>query len=132
MRSFRRVLQLIAPAFFAVGAMHLALGVRADVMLGAELPPAALQDAVLDSQNRFYGVVFTIYGVLLWLSASDLARYERVLRCLLWVFFAGGIARLVSIASHGLPGAPVMTLMLLELVLPPALLVWFGRLRAAI
>ena len=128
MQIFTLLLRLTAPVFLLVGALHLALGVGAEVMLGAKLPSAALSDAVLDSQNRFYGIAFTLYGVLFLICASDLHKYATVLRAVLWVFFAAGLARLVSIAVHGLPSALVLVLLATELILPPVLLVWLSKL----
>jgi hypothetical protein len=109
----------------------LVLGVGADVMLGAKLPPETLSDATLNSQNRFYGIAFTLYGVLLYLCATDLRKYAAVLRCVLWVFFAAGLARLVSVATHGLPPPPVLALLASELVLPPLLHLWLSRVLRA-
>ena len=128
MQIFTLFLRFTAPVFLLVGALHLALGVGADVMLGAKLPSAALSDAVLDSQNRFYGIAFTLYGVLFLICASDLKKYATVLRAVLWVFFAAGLARLVSIAVHGLPSMLVLVLLDTELILPPVLLVWLSKL----
>ena len=123
MRSFALVLRFFALVIFLVGALHLVLGVGADVLLGAKVTAAAISDPALDSQDRFYEVSFTLSGVLLLLCASDIPRYATVLRCVLWVFFAAGIARLVSIAIYGFPPAPVVALLVVELVVPPAL-VW--------
>ena len=120
-------LKMIAPIFLVVGALHLTLGVGAEVLLGARLTTEALSDAVLDSQNRFYGVSFTLYGVLLYLCATDLPKYSTVLRCILWVFFAAGLARFVSLVTHGIPALPVMVLLVLELVLPVLLNLWLSR-----
>ena len=127
MQTFALVLRLSAPGFLLVGALHLALGVGADVLLGAKLAAEAVADPALDSQNRFYGVAFTLYGVLLWVCASDIPKYATVLRCVLWVFFAAGAARLVSIAIHGIPPPLVVALMASELVLPPIFIWWLSR-----
>lgn len=127
MRLFALVLRFFALVIFLVGALHLVLGVGADVLLGAKVPAAAISDPALDSQDRFYGVSFTLSGVLLLLCASDIPRYATVLRCVLWVFFAAGIARLVSIAIYGFPPAPVVALLVVELVVPPALVWWLSR-----
>ncbi|MDR2851642.1 MAG: DUF4345 domain-containing protein [Burkholderiaceae bacterium] len=130
--SLASFLKLIAPVFALVGALHLALGAGADVLLGAKLPPEALSDATLNSQNRFYGIAFTLYGLLFYLCATDLRKYATVLRCVLWVFFAAGLARLVSIATHGVPPPLVLALLASELVVPPLLLLWLSKaLRAA-
>ena len=127
MRSLALLLKSIAPLFLLVGALHLVLGAGADVLLGARLSPDALADPVLNSQNRFYAVAFTLYGVLLYVCATDLPKYAAVLRCVLWVFFAGGVARLVSIATQGAPPAPAVFLLVVELVAPPLLHLWLSR-----
>jgi hypothetical protein len=100
------------------------------LLLGAKVPTAAISDPTLDSQGRFHGVYFThftLFGVLLLLCASDIPRYATVLRCVLWVFFAAGIARLVFIAIYGFPPAPVVALLVVEQVVPPALAWWLSR-----
>jgi hypothetical protein len=127
MRNLSLFLKVVAPVFLIVGALHLVLGLNADVLLGAKVPTEALRDPALDSQNRFYGVAFTVYGVLLFVAATDLPKYATVLRCVLWVFFAAGVARLVSIATHGTPPAPVVILLGSELLAPPLLLFWLSR-----
>jgi hypothetical protein len=126
---FSTFLRVTAPIFLFVGALHIVLGVNADVLLGARLPPEIIADPALDSQNRFYGAAFTLYGVLIWLCASDVAKYATVLRCTLWVLFAAGAARLVSIDLHGMPPIPVVALLFMELVAPPLVLWWLSRVR---
>lgn len=127
MRTLVIILKLFAPIFFVVGALHLTLGIGADALLGAELPAAAPLDPALDSQNRFYGVTFTLYGVLLFLCATNLPHYTTVLRCVLWVFFAGGVARIVSMVVVGMPPPLIMILFVSEVLLPPLLLWWLAR-----
>ncbi|MSP60793.1 MAG: hypothetical protein EXR72_10710 [Myxococcales bacterium] len=54
MATLARVLKLLAPIAILVGLLHVAMGLRTDVMLGAKLPVDVISDPVLDSQNRFY------------------------------------------------------------------------------
>lgn len=122
-----RTLQLLSPVFIAVGLLHLFLGARADVLLGASIPEVVLTDPVLDSQNRFYGIAFSVYGFLLWVCASDLLKYRTILQILLAVFFAAGCARIVSIAIYGLPSYLVLGLLASELLLPPVLARWHKK-----
>lgn len=129
MQTFTLALRLLAPVFLLVGVLHLALGVGADILLGAKLAAEAVADPTLDSQNRFYGVAFTLYGVLLLVCASDVPKYATVLRCVFWVFFAAGIARVVSIAIYGVPPASVLALLASELILPPILVFWLAQVR---
>ena len=126
-RTFALVLRLLALTVFLVGALHLALGVRADVLLGAKAPAATIADPTLDSQARFHGVSFAVYGVLLLLSASDVKRYAVALRWALWIFFAAGVARLFSAAIYEVPPSPVLVLLVIELMVPPALVWWMSR-----
>jgi hypothetical protein len=128
MRYLIFALKLASPVFVGVGLLHLMLGAGAEVMLGADIPADVLADPVLDSQNRFYGVAFTVYGFLLWLCATDPGRYRSVLKILLWVFFAAGLARVVSIITHGVPTVPVLFLFASEILLPPLCLFWLRRL----
>lgn len=128
MKAYSLVLKLSAGVFFVVALLHVGLGPAADALLGAALPPEVLADPVLDSQNRFYGMSFAVYGVLFILGSRDVVKHGAMLRCLLWTFFAGGLARLVSMAAVGAPSVLVLGLTAVELALPPALLLWQSRL----
>ncbi|MEE9381152.1 MAG: DUF4345 domain-containing protein [Hyphomonadaceae bacterium] len=120
-------LRPFAFVFFAVGLLHLALGPGADVLLGAELSGASRSDPVLDSQNRFYGVSFMLYGALFQLCADDLRKHAAVFRITCIFFLLGGLARLVSIAAVGLPSVPILALMASEIIGGPLLLWWHAR-----
>ena len=128
--SLSLVLKFMAPIFVFVGGLHLILGVGADVLLGARVSTEVMQDAVLDSQNRFYGVAFTLYGVLFYLCGTDVPKYATVLRCVLWTFFAAGLARLVSVSMFGFPPPLVGVLLITELMIPPLLAIWLSRLES--
>jgi Domain of unknown function (DUF4345) len=86
-----------------------------------------MADPALSSQNRFYGVAFSLYGVLLLICAGNVVKYQTILRAALWVFFAAGIARFIAMATHGLPPPLVLALLASELLLPPLLLFWLAR-----
>ena len=120
-------LKLASPLIVIVGLVHLVLGPGADVLLGANVPVEVLSDAVLDSQNRFYGVSFTLYGFVLFISSTDLRKYQVILYVTFGVFFAAGSARLVSIAVVGLPSESVLALLALELLLPPVCALWLKK-----
>ena len=120
-------LKLLAPVFVLVGVLHLVLGVQADVLLGARIPADVITDPVLDSQNRFYGIAFTLYGWLLWAIAGEWPRHRNLLKILLYTFFAAGCARLLSLALYGMPSGPVLFLLATALILPVVGLIWIGR-----
>jgi hypothetical protein len=125
--SIATFLKVAAPIPILVGALHLVLGLNADVLLGAKLPASVIADPTLDSQNRFYGVAFMLYGVCLFIGGSDLKTYLPVVRWALWIFFAAGMSRLLSILLYGFPPPLVMTLLLFEIAGTPVLLIWLAR-----
>jgi hypothetical protein len=127
MSNIATFLKVVASVPILVGILHLVLGLQADVLLGARLPASVIADPAMDSQNRFYGVAFMLYGVVLFAGGSDLKRYLPVVRSALWIFFAAGVARLVSILLYGFPPPLVMTLLLVEVVGTPVLLLWLAR-----
>ena len=127
MSNIATFLKIVACVPVLVGLLHLVLGLQADVLLGARLPAAVMTDPALDSQNRFYGVAFMLYGVVLFVGGSDLKRYLPMVRSALWIFFAAGMARLVSILLYGWPPPLVMTLLLVEVMGTPLLLMWLAR-----
>lgn len=130
MLRFKIVLWALACAILLVGAVHLLLGLRADALLGASVPEAALNDPTLESQNRFFGVSFTLYGALLILAAGDLRRYAPALQVALAIFFAAGLARLIAWAQFGAPAPPALALLAIELIAPPLLYLWLARVTA--
>ncbi len=124
------VLRAAGVFILGAGVMHIVLGLNADALLGAGVSSQSLVDAGLDSQNRFYGATFLLYGVLLFLVTRDLERYGPVLRALLWVFWLAGLVRFISVALFGWPPVLIGLLFAAELVLPPVLLAWHTRLMA--
>ncbi|MDB5977035.1 MAG: hypothetical protein JWR07_3795 [Nevskia sp.] len=129
MRALVLVLEVVAPVFLIVAALHLLLGLNADALLGAKVSAEVAAEPSLDSQNRFYGVAFALYGVVLYICATDLRRFEPIFKAAMWVFFLGGIARLVSCAIYGAPALPVIALTVIELVVSPILLAWHARIK---
>lgn len=127
MQLFRSVLRGTAVALGMVSLSHLALGLEADQIFGAQLSLIVVADPVLSSQNRFFGVSYALYAAILWLAASDLSRYAPALRAALWITVAAGLARLVAWRQFGAPSPPILILLALEIILPPILLIWTKR-----
>lgn len=128
MNTFIWVLRLTGPGFIFAGAIHLVFGVAGEALLGAQLSASSMLDPVLDSQDRFYGTAFMLYGFLFLLCAKDLSRYRPVLKLSLWVFFAAGASRLLAIWLTGWPSSIVLGLTAIELVGPLLLLAWLRKL----
>jgi len=87
----------------------------------------------LDNQLRYLaGVYFGTVTLTLWWAIPRIeARSEAVTIAAVGVFL-GGIGRLVSIASVGMPGDPSMLVgLVLELVVAPLLVLWQRRIALA-
>lgn len=129
MRAFQLALRVLAIALAAISLLHLGLGLKADGLLGIELPAAVQSNPGLSSQNRFFGVAYVIYAVILWAASNDLRRYAPLLKAALVVTMLGGFARLIPWAAFGAPPVLVIVLLATELLIPPAMLVWLSTLR---
>jgi uncharacterized membrane protein len=124
----RRGLQFTL-CFFGVTVIVVAL---IHVVFGPTIAPGSVPvNATLDSQDRFYGTVFGGSGVgLLW-CVRDVENKGIFVRFLALTIFAGGLARLVSMAVMGMPHAFIVGLTLLELFVPPALVLAQRRVSRA-
>lgn len=123
--TLSNVLRLLAIGCLVPVFLHVALGVAGDSLIGAPVP--AVIDASLDSQNRFYGASFAIYGALLWYCARDVRAHAGLLKIVLALFFFGGFARGLSALQYGLPSPPIIALWAVELLVPPLLFIWLAR-----
>lgn len=127
----RAAFVLLGLSAIGIGAMIFLLGpaLTADAFAGAlhaiAQTPArvdGLDGANIDSELRFYAVLWLAYGFLaLWVAQALEARLVW-LRIMLLVFFAGGVGRALSHFALGAPHPLFSVLMWVELLLPPALL----------
>lgn len=122
MRELRAVGHAWAAVLMVVGLAHVVIGFKGIGFLGVALPAEIRANAVLDSQDRFYGVMLCGFGVLLALGLRDVVRYRTVLATVAWTMLAGGLARLLSVAVVGWPTSIVVLFIAFELVLPVVLL----------
>lgn len=129
MNIFKWTLRVIGSAIILIALGHIVLGPYSEVLLGSNISAASMLDPTVDSQNRFYGTVFSLFGVLLILCSRKILAHKTILYLLFWVFFAGGIARLVSISVVGSPPLLVNMLTGIELILPLMLITWLRLLE---
>ncbi len=122
MRAYLVLVRIAIAIMLTVSALHMALGIGTAKLLDPGLPDGVLRNAVLDSQDRFYGSVLGGMAVLgLW-ALRDVARYQGVITIICYTVIAGALMRLVSLLQVGMPGAPVLLFTGIELVLPLAIL----------
>jgi hypothetical protein len=122
MRVVRVVLVVLVGA---LGLVALASGIS-----GMVLGPSDVVDPsfALDSNFRFLSAFLTGAGLVLLWSLTRLNRARVELRFVCALVFAGGCARLLSLATAGQPSAAYVAYLVAELVLPPVIVALHARL----
>jgi hypothetical protein len=120
--ALRIFLTLFGIICSVIALTHIAVG-------PAAIPGGVVTNATMDSEDRFYATLFFGFGLAVIWCANDLDKREKPLAALLAVFFAGGIARIISLAVVGSPGPLFLFLGTLELILPPLFWWWLMATR---
>jgi len=81
-------------------------------------PISEFKSPNVDSEFRFYGIMFAFYGWILIQTSSRIRHYYNRIPLLLLIFFAAGCARLLSLIFVGVPHPLFIILMVVELPLP--------------
>ena len=123
----RRSLQVLLVVFgitaIAIASMHVVFGPS------SAIPGSVPVNATMDSEDRFYATLFAAYGAALLWCAKEVERKSPTVCFLAITFFAGGLARLVSMAAVGLPNPSFVAMTALELLVP--LLMVFMQVRVS-
>jgi hypothetical protein len=115
--------RVIRVALVSMGAVATGTGVSVAVRGTAAIPGGARTVASNDSVLRFYAAWWAAQGPAMWRLASDPGLDEQSLRRVCTTTFVGGLARLASMRVNGRPHVLFQALTIMELLLPPALLI---------
>lgn len=101
-------------------------------LAGALLGPAFVQVGPpvpidLDSHFRFLSAVLLAIGICWWSCIPAIERKGPRLRLLGALTFAGGLARLLSLLTVGVPSYGHVAGLFMELGVVPALIVWHAN-----
>jgi Domain of unknown function (DUF4345) len=80
------------------------------------------QDAI--SHFRYLSGLLLGIGLGFWSTIPGIEHKGMTFRLLTAIVFAGGLARLYGVVINGLPGAPMIFGLFMELVVTPALCLW--------
>ena len=72
----------------------------------------------------FYGITFSLLGIVLLISCNDLRRYYPIMNAAFAVLFAAGIARVAAWIINGAPSPIIIGILCADLLLPPVLYFW--------
>ena len=122
---------LLGSAALAIGGMIFVIGPQSTGEIFARVlgiiwpnasPPVVLGGADIDSEMRFYAVLWMAYGgTALWVAR---ALHQRIglLRLMLCIFLLGGVGRAISYVVVGVPHLLFIVLMWIEILLPSVLM----------
>jgi len=123
----RIAFSLLGLAALVIGGMIFAIGPDATgqvfaAVLRVVLPGtpqlAGLVGADVDSEMRFYAVLWMAYGGLALWVVRDLPKRMNLLRLMLGIFWLGGLGRVISYFAVGAPHPLFLVLMWIEITLP--------------
>ena len=123
-RSFQAFLAVFGVTAILIASSHIVLGPSA-------IPGSVPVNSTMDSEDRFYATLFAAYGMALIWCAVEVERKSLFVYFLAATFFAGGLARLLSLVAVGPPNAFFFTMMILELVIPVFMVVMQARISRA-
>jgi hypothetical protein len=132
MNGFIWAIRILAVAFIAVSGLHLFTGLYADAAVGSPITAEMASQPSFDSQNRFYGVTFSMLGVALLIGSTDLLRYKPIILATLGVLFVAGVARAISWMLFGAPSPIIIGILVADLLLPPILYFWMKKSMSAV
>ncbi len=130
---WRVLMGLLGPTAVAIGLSILlagaqtvgSLGESAFNVLSGSTTASPPWPPTMDSELRFYAALFLGFGVLCGRTALNPARHAGDVPWLMLVFFIGGLGRALSWLSVGPPHPFFLSLMTMELALPPVvILLW--------
>jgi len=85
-------------------------------------------EATVDNELRFFSVFWVAYGGLCYWVGKNLSERNYFVPFIALVFFLGGIGRLISTISIGVPADILIPAMILEFVIPIIIYVIYWKL----
>lgn len=121
--SERRLLQTAV----ALGSLVPIGAGAAGVILGPAMVDAGGAPVAADSHYRYLSGLLLAIGVAFATTVPGIERRAARFRLLAAIVVAGGIGRLLSLLAHGVPDAPMVAALVMELAVTPALALWQSR-----
>ena len=115
--------KILKALLISVGLVAFVTGLNV-IIGGTGAVPGATEVAsiVHDNEMRFFAVFWVGYGAFsIWVT-RDFSSRSGFVPVIAVLFFCGGIARVVSILSVGMPALPLVGATVLELLLPPIIM----------
>jgi hypothetical protein len=124
-RILQIILAMIALVAIITGPWEIIIGII-DEFYGLSAINMTAGTLILDSNHRYYsGLWFGLGLIMLWIIPS-IERQKIVFRLVSLMIFIGGVGRVVSMITLGVPPVPFVIFTVVELVFP-LLIFWQNR-----
>jgi len=117
--------------------LQVAIAVFSLVPIGAGLagawfgPEGAGAPVSLDSHFRYLSGLLLGVGLAFWSTIPSVERHTGRVRLLTLIVVIGGLARLWSLATVGIPSLPMLGGLTMELIVTPLVCLWQSRVAKA-
>ncbi len=122
-RAIAWVLRIGGIVIIAIALTHIIFG-------PASIPGSVPVNATMDSEDRFYATIFGGYGLACIWTAADIRQRSQIIRFLMLLLMASGVARLISMAAVGLPHPLFVFLTGVEFILPAIILLLLRKVHS--
>ncbi len=122
----RRLLQ----AAIAIGGLVPVAAGLTGMILGPSFMADQSYAVSADSHVRYLSGLLAAIGVAFWATIPAIERHAARFRLLTALVVAGGIGRLISLLTVGVPSPSMLFGLVMELAVTPALCLWQGALAA--
>jgi hypothetical protein len=133
---YKRILQVILAIIGLIALITGALGIVAGMatdfgdFYGVSVSPHIEGNIILDSNLRYFSGLWLGVGLILFWMIPSIERQKLVFRLVAGMIFIGGVGRVISILSFGVPSPLFIAFVVLELLFP-LLIIWQNRLSQA-
>jgi hypothetical protein len=121
---YKRILQVILAVISLIliitGALGIIAGVTDNVgdFYGVSVSNSIEGHIILDSNLRFFGGLSIGLGLIMFWIIPSIERHKLVFRLIAGMIFLGGLGRVISMLSFGIPSPLFIIFALLELLFP--------------
>lgn len=123
----RRALQAAIVLFGFVPVLAGGAGAFGSGEVAQIVSPGETADVSARSHLRYLSGLLLGIGLAFWASVPRIEAHGRRVRLLAAIVVLGGFARLSGLALDGVPAAPMLFALVMELAVTPAIAAWQGR-----
>jgi hypothetical protein len=119
-QAFQAFLALFGGIVIAISLAHMAIGPQA-IIGGVAVNPT------MAGEDRFFAGLLLCFGIALLWCARDVQHKRGYINLLAAALFVGGIGRLLAVVLDGAPHPFYVAMLVLELALPPLMVLVANR-----